>query len=53
MRHILHSLDGLGLFFDADESGQLLVEGADLGRFLGYTQPGSVRKQLLDDWDRS
>lgn len=41
--------EGVGLFFDANE-GKLLVEGGDLGRFLEYTQPNSVRKQVLSDW---
>lgn len=43
--------DGVGLFLDEDEEdGLLLVEGGELGRFLEYTQPGSVRKQVLSDW---
>lgn len=42
--------DGVGLFLDGDEDSSLLVEGGELGRFLEYTQPNSVRKQVLSDW---
>lgn len=44
--------DGVGLFLDREDehSDLALVEGTDLGQLLEYTQPGSVRKQVLSDW---
>lgn len=39
-----------GVTLVEDKILEYAVEATDLGAFLGYSQPGSVRKQILGDW---
>lgn len=44
------TLDGQSLFIDHNEAVGFFVEVTDLALFLGYTQPGAIKKQILGDW---